>query len=392
MLRKTLFWLHLTAGVTAGLVILTMSVTGVLLAFERQIIAFAERDLRAGAADAARAPLPLSAIVAAATNVTDAKPTSVTLRSDRSAPVAVAFGREKTLFVNPYNAAILGSGSRGVRHFFEVNRNLHRWLAMEGESRDRGRAITGAANLAFLFLVLSGLVIWIPRRFTRAAFRNATWFRRKLRGRARDLNWHQTLGIWAFLPLLAIVVSATVMSYEWATNLVYRAFGSMPPAQQQQQNTNGGGGKIDLAALDRAWNVARDEANRVAPRWRTMSIRLPLSSKASFSIDEGNGGRPDLRSQLVIDAGTARVVERKTFAAQEAGQQARSWLRWIHTGEAGGVAGQFIAMLASAAAMVMVWTGIALALRRLLRAVRGGVSIPAPDAEETLPTTDYQSG
>jgi uncharacterized iron-regulated membrane protein len=45
-LRKFIFWLHLAAGVVAGSVIFMMSVTGVLLAFERQIVAFAERHTR----------------------------------------------------------------------------------------------------------------------------------------------------------------------------------------------------------------------------------------------------------------------------------------------------------------------------------------------------------
>ena len=45
-LRQVIFWLHLVTGVMAGLVIGVMSVTGVLLAFERQIVAFAERDVR----------------------------------------------------------------------------------------------------------------------------------------------------------------------------------------------------------------------------------------------------------------------------------------------------------------------------------------------------------
>ena len=41
-LRKVLFWCHFTAGVCAGLVILLMSFTGVLLTYERQILAWAE--------------------------------------------------------------------------------------------------------------------------------------------------------------------------------------------------------------------------------------------------------------------------------------------------------------------------------------------------------------
>jgi len=378
--RRVFFWLHLCAGVTAGLVIVLMSATGVLLAFERQIVAFAERDLRATAADAARAPLPLSRLVAAAASAApDAKASSVVMRSDRFAPVVVAFGRERTLFVNPYTGAVLGDGARRVRGFFDANRSLHRWLMLKGEARERGQAITGAANLVFLFIVLSGLVIWFPRRRTRTGFRNAMFFRRGLQGRARDFNWHHVFGIWAFLPLVAIVFSAVVISYPWASRLVYRAFGSTPPKQQQPASERPGG-KLDLALLDRLSSAARSEAARVAPRWQSLSVRLPLSRKgpATFALDEGNGARPDKRSQLLIDPATARLVEHKTYAAQEAGQQARAWLRWIHTGEAGGILGQFVAMLASAAAVFLAYTGLALALRRLARALRGA---PAPSEQ-----------
>ena len=41
-LRKFIFWCHLAAGVFAGLVVLVMSVTGVLLMYERQITARAD--------------------------------------------------------------------------------------------------------------------------------------------------------------------------------------------------------------------------------------------------------------------------------------------------------------------------------------------------------------
>ena len=37
-LRTVFFWLHLTAGLLAGVVVLIMSATGVLLAFEKQVV------------------------------------------------------------------------------------------------------------------------------------------------------------------------------------------------------------------------------------------------------------------------------------------------------------------------------------------------------------------
>ena len=43
LFRKIIFWCHLAIGVSAGVIILIMSVTGVLLAYEKQITAWAVR-------------------------------------------------------------------------------------------------------------------------------------------------------------------------------------------------------------------------------------------------------------------------------------------------------------------------------------------------------------
>jgi uncharacterized iron-regulated membrane protein len=387
-LRKIFFWMHLAAGSAAGLVILILSVTGVLLAFERQIVGWAERDLRATAIEAAGRQLPVSAIVAAAAATSpDAKPSNVTLRADRLAPAAVAFGRERTLFVNRYSGAVLGEGAKHVRDFFQVNEDLHRWLAMKGERRAIGKQISGAANLLFLFIVISGLYIWIPKRKTRSAFRNNAWFRGKLRGRARDFNWHHVLGVWSFVPLVLIVFSGVVISYPWAGALVYRVLGDEPPRPQNNERERSGGREraFDGQQLDRLWSAAAANTVNLAPRWQSLGLRLPLPAKGpvTFAVDEGNGARPDKRSQLLLEPRSGRLVEHKTYEKQGPGQKARAWLRWIHTGEAGGVAGQIVAALASSAAVVLVWTGIALTLRRFRRWLRGTAE-PQPETTREL--------
>ena len=46
MFRQTVFWIHLVAGLISGLVIAIMCFTGTALAFEKELVAFAERDAR----------------------------------------------------------------------------------------------------------------------------------------------------------------------------------------------------------------------------------------------------------------------------------------------------------------------------------------------------------
>jgi hypothetical protein len=42
------------------------------------------------------------------------------------------------------------------------------------------------------------------------------------------------------------------------------------------------------------------------------------------------------------------------------------WMRFVHTGEYYGLAGQTVAMIVTAGSTVLVWTGLALTLRRFV--------------------------
>jgi uncharacterized iron-regulated membrane protein len=104
--------------------------------------------------------------------------------------------------------------------------------------------------------------------------------------------------------------------------------------------------------------------------WRTLTLNIPSDPDAPtvrVGIDEGNGGQPYLRHNLTLDAATGAVESYAPFSSQTVGQQARSWIRFLHTGEALGIAGQTVAGLVSFTSIFMVWTGLALAYRRLLQ-------------------------
>lgn len=370
MFRKTVFWIHLVCGVAAGLVILMMSVTGVLLTYERQMLEWADRDLHAEpAADAVRRPLETLA-QAVALQEPAFTPTSIAISSEPAAPVSVAAGRSGSRYVNGYTGELLGEGATGLREFFRAVTGWHRWFNVEGEGRAAWRAITGASNLIFLFLILSGMYLWLPRLYKWAAFKTRLLFNAKATSaQARDFNWHHVFGIWSAIPLAVVVATATVFSYPWASDLVYRAFGEEPPARGRRGGspsvTAEGGTPVGAAlSLDDLFEVA---AGRIAD-WQTITVQLPAEygSTVQFSIDQGNGGQPQRRHTLTLDRYTGAVASWQPFESQTAGRQARSWIRFLHTGEALGIAGQTLAGLVSLTSVIMVWTGLALAYRRLI--------------------------
>jgi uncharacterized iron-regulated membrane protein len=360
VLRKSLFWIHLSAGAAAGIVVLIMCVTGVLLGFERQILAWADRGAYRSAPAPGRQRLDVEALLA---KLPDA-PSSITLRSDPTEPAEAGFGRERTVYLNPYTGSILGEGSKRAHDFFQQVTNWHRWLAAGTENRAAGRAITGASNLLFLLLILSGPFLWLPRKFSRQHLKPILVPRLSLAGKARDFNWHNALGIWSAGPLAIVVASSVVMSYGWANNLLYTLTGTQAPQSGglRPAGPRGGRGEKRLpnyAGLDELWL----RAEKQVPNYRSISLRL--EGAPAFTIDSGSGGQPDRRATLTFNRRTGEVVSWEPFSKLNAGRRLRSYARFAHTGEAGGLAGQVAASAASASGAFLAYTGLALALRRL---------------------------
>jgi uncharacterized iron-regulated membrane protein len=421
-LRKFIFWFHLAAGVVAGSIIFVMSVTGVLLAFERQIVAFAERHTRTVQPPASDAPqLGLDALVSKAREaLSEGLPTHATLSAHPTTAALINFGREQVVLVDPYTGAVLGEGATTLRGFFRVVIDWHRWLGAQGERREIGRAITGACNAAFVVLVISGFYLWWPRRWTRVALKTVIVPSLKLHGKPRDWNWHNAVGFWSAPALFCITLTGVVMSYQSANNLIYTLTGSEPPPIPQRslasplgevgakqdgsmpspqgsepdgggkrQTRPAGGATREQRGRTRAADESRSQpvvasldavlaaAVQQAPNWRLMNIRLPQpgAPQMTMMIEEAISLHPYPRSTLTVDTATAAVVKWEPFATYNLGRTIRFWVRPVHTGEAGGLIGQIIAALVSAGGAVLVYTGLALAWRRIWQCVRRHRSI-----------------
>ncbi|HEY0944908.1 MAG TPA: PepSY-associated TM helix domain-containing protein [Opitutaceae bacterium] len=405
--RKTLFWVHLVAGVVAGGVIGIMSFTGAVLAFETEIVAWAERDARRVAPPAIDAPrLALDELLQRVrAHDPEARPTGITVSADRRDAVMFAVGRDIAYYVNPYTGEVRQPASTAVHDFMRTMVEWHRWLAMSGDHRATGKAITGACNTAFLILGLTGLYLWWPRNRSWRALKPSVWFLRDARGKARDWNWHNVIGFWSLPVLIVLTASGMVISYRWAGNLVYRAAGEQPPAQPGPGGL--GGAAVDVPRPDAGARRLGYEALLVAaqqdsPGWATIALRLgnpraagarpraasnvpatqpDTSAGPERRVNSGSGERrgpqavtvviregdrwPRTASTtLTLNPFTGDVLRREAFSDLSTGRQARLWLRFLHTGQALGWAGQLVAGLACVGGGVLVWTGFALAWRR----------------------------
>ena len=365
-LRRTIFWSHLVTGVIAGIVIFLLSVTGTLLMYERQITELAEQQFHVQPRNG-QSRLSADKLAGLAGVKVDGR-LSLVFENDPTAPVVIRKGRSVQTLINPYTGELLGDGATATGDFFHWLTVFHRWFAITGDNRETAHSIVSAANLVFLFIVVSGIYLWLPKIWKWPFFRkNLLFIRRPASLKGRDYNWHHVFGFWALIPLLAMVITGAVISYPWAADIVYSAFGAERPTGPPGLTPSAPPATIQVEAADR---ISLDETLRIASQydddWTYMEMK-PGSSTVTFVIDTGTGGEPTKRSDLIVNRADGSILKTTTFSDKPVATRLRSYIRYLHTGEALGFVGQTLFGLASLGGCLLVYTGLALAYRRLIQ-------------------------
>jgi uncharacterized iron-regulated membrane protein len=363
-----LFWLHLICGVSEGLIMLILSVTGPLLIFEKQVLSYSDsRYLPAVTPTGSK--LPMESLLEKVKTVSGARPSAISVPSSANALISITVGRDQVYVVDPYRGAVAGPVSPKLRVFYATVTGLHRWFGFEGKSRDVVKTIKGVATLIVVFLLVSGLAIWFPRHWKWKNLKAITILQWKGTRRGRNWNWHNAAGIWSAIPLLIIAVTGTIMTFQWANALLFRVAGTPLPqaqgeARQAEGNAKGGTEKYRAEAATSALSLNELFAVAAKQKPGPYTIQLRLSDKpaptTTFIFNRDNGDRPQFRDQLTLDSATGRIVRWEQFDEQTRGRRWRLWVRFLHTGEALGMVGQAIAGLASAGGALLAWSGLVL--------------------------------
>lgn len=140
-----------------------------MLVFEQEIVEHTHASLYEAERPSPDArPLPLEQLV---TRVAASLPSDVSVsgvsvpsRPDKAYRVTLSKPKRAAVYVNPYTGEITGRYERTP--FFRTMFSLHRWLLGSRPSDGGifwGKIIVGVSTLLFVFVLLTGLVIWWPR-------------------------------------------------------------------------------------------------------------------------------------------------------------------------------------------------------------------------------------
>lgn len=384
MFKKVLFQLHWLLGITAGLVLAVIGVTGALYSFEGEILRALNAE-RWQIQKVEQGPLAPAELVAKLESSTGDRVSGLWLDSRHEGP-GMAFlapkpgeRRGPRIVFDPYTGKLLGEPVG--QGFFMLALELHRFLAMG----DVGKQITAASTLALIFFCLSGLYLRWPRQ----ALSWRVWLTFDWKKKGRVFNWdlHAVAGTWALLFYLCAALTALYWSYGWYRDGLTRLL-SDTPAEQRGEGRGGRGGRaapagplpeVDYVAL---WQTIERTAG---PRLVAWNLRLPpvagQPATVFYVLDDAEHARAF--NELRVDPKSGALLSDERYADKSFKAQLLASIYALHVGEYFGLPGRILMMLASAAMPLFFITGWLLYLdrRRKKRAAQAARSALGQTAE-----------
>ncbi|MBP8184663.1 MAG: sulfite reductase flavoprotein subunit alpha [Pseudomonas sp.] len=388
MLKKILFQLHWFFGISAGLVLMLMGVTGALLAFESELLtALNPQVLRVEVRESgllAPAELVAKAESAAAKTVAGLWVDSREQRAARVFFTPPAGERRGPMrYLDPYTGELLGQPLG--QGFFDLMQRLHRFLALG----DSGKQITAASTLALVFFCLSGLYLRWPRQ----AWNWRVWLTLDWAKKGRAFNWdlHAVFGTWCLLFYLCAALTGLYWSYDWYRQGVTQLLGDAPAGQQGGKPGERRGGrepapagpppKVDYEVI---W---RSLQNAAGPQLVAWNLRLPAvaGEPATVAYLLADAEHPRALNQLSLDPLSGQVRQQQRYADKSFGAQLLASVYALHVGEYFGLLGRILMALASAALPLFGITGWLLYLdrrrkKRALRSAKKAVTVAPSDS------------
>ena len=398
MFKKILFQFHWFLGITAGLILSIMGVTGAIYSYDQAILKLINPDSYTVQAEA-KAKLSAAEIYQHFYSTQpEMKINSITIATEPTTSSVVNIVKEgakrgQNLMINPYSAEKLPD-VRG-QEFFNFIKKLHRTLTLGAF----GKSLTGACVLILIFFVLSGLYFRWPKKHS---WRQ--WFALKPKLKGRNFIWdlHAVVGTWVCVFYIIIAVTGLTWSYSWWRSGFYAVLAVDSPQQKQAKAEKPEmGGKETPHSAQQSHNATERAAkmprstqvksehskhNKLDPQqiYRALnqtSLTFPQQlqreySSLTYKIPKQNNQQLELsfldakpqheraNNTATYDYNRKQIVELNIYADKTMNEKIAGSILPVHRGSFFGPLYQFFAMLASLAMPLFFVTGWLLYLKR----------------------------
>lgn len=235
-LRKLIDWLHLWPGLISSLLLIFVCLTGTIVVFCDEIIDFANREvLHVPEVKANRIPAEELLQHFRAAYPTRRAPSYFISYRDPSRSVKFnSYDPELGLsfvYMDPYTGKVLKE-DRTI-YFFFIMAHLHNSL-MLGKV---GAWIVDIATIIFLIALITGIVLWWPKKWNKKGFQDSFTIRWKARFQRLNLDLHNVLGFYTLGVALVLTVTGLIIAFQPLAHGTISLFGGDPSEEWKEALT-----------------------------------------------------------------------------------------------------------------------------------------------------------
>lgn len=360
MYKKIWFKIHLYLGLTAGIILAIIGLTGSILSFEKEIITLYNKDSLVVKVEEFKYS-EKEILKDFQSKFPNEKIRKLTIFSDKNSSYIINIASNKkgkegrkgiNYYVNPYNLEILPQIEG--KEFFKFIENIHRRLTF-GEI---GKQIVGASVLSLLLILFSGIYIYFPK-MKKNLLKSIT-FNFKSFGRAFLSKIHTAIGVWITPFILLAALTGLFWSYSWYKDGFYKILQVEKSSKKRFiQDSNV---KTDLENVQIAINIFKKEIYN----FDKASINLNTDEKNIYTINylKTNPIHFRANNEILIDINKNKILEHKEFSKLPLNQQILKSIYPLHTGEYFGRVGQILMFLSSLFLTLVCVIGIIIYIKR----------------------------
>lgn len=354
--KKIIGKLHLWLGLTSGLIVFVIAITGCLYCFQAEISNLTQPWRFVSPRQ--KPYLPPSQLQQIAENTVPGKQLhSVQYGSPRDAATALYYSNDYyyTAWINPYSGEVLKVKNMD-RDFFRIVLMGHFYLWLPPAI---GQPIVVGATIVFVVMMITGLILWWPRN--KAARKQRFSIKWKAAWRRKNYDLHNVLGFYMSWVAIFVAITGLVMGWQWLANSIYKVAGGEKTLSFQQplsDSTKMPSSTASLPAIDRLWMQMKAAHKEAA----TIEMHFPNGPSESIEVainpDAGTYWKSDYRyfdqyslKELPVNHIYGRF--RNTTAADKLLRMNYD----IHIGAVAGFPGKLIAFFASLIAASLPVTG-----------------------------------
>ena len=249
--------------------------------------------------------------------------------------------------VDPASGTVLGVRTAGPSPLFGMIHQLHESMLLPGAL---GRSVVGWAGVGMLFLGLSGLYLWWPKK---GQWKFAFGVRRTARGVRLYREIHGMFGIWFWIVFLFVTLTGLPLSFPSLLGIVGAAPGGPPPAQAQTSSIDvpDGAAPMPLAQIV----AAAEQASNA----KASAITVPVQPNRPVSVTLAGEGRPQT---ILVNPYDGTILSPP--ARPQASGLNRGTIEQLHGGAQLGPVWKFLVFLTGFLPLIFVTTGLLMWIKK----------------------------